>query len=356
MLHTGLIRPAILALAVALFTGCSAQRSPLTAPEGIARTPAPGSNSVVLLEDLAGRRVFPADDAWNLDASQAPVDPNSQAFIDWISGRTPENPTAVTKAQAYFGQPPFGIPYVCVSGDQPLLPVTFVDWPNESDAGAPDRPPGYPIPEEAKLLPGYIEGNVPGGGTYGDRHLIVIDRDNGLLFETYATRWNEAAGRWEAGSGAVFDLARGSTRPEGWTSSNEAGIALFPGLVRYDEASGDDDIPHAFNCSLRGVNGSIWPASHTAGATPGAPPLGTRLRLKASVDLSGYAPEIQRIFHAMQTHGLIVVGSGGCDLAVAGTMDLRWDSKVIYQAFATITADDFEVVQLGWGQPAQDRP
>jgi len=349
LIRTGLIHATTLALL--LLTGCSAQKSAVTAPGRIGPAPVLPSPGVVLLEDLSGRQIFPAGDAWNLDASQAPVDSNSQVYIDWISRRTTENPTAVVKAEAYFGQPPFGIPYVCVSGDQPLLPVTILYWPAESDSGAPGRPPGYPIPEEAKYLPGYIEGNVPGGGIAGDRHLIVVDRDNGLLFESWATRWNEGAQRWEIGSGAVFDLAVGSSRPPGLTSANESGLALFPGLVRFDEASGSGEITHAFCASLRGTNGHVWPASHTANHTAGAPPLGTRLRLKASVDLSGYAPSIQRIFRAMQTYGLLVIGNGDCDLVVGGTMDPRWDSRIIYQAFATITADDFEVVQLGWGRP-----
>ena len=132
--RTGLIGTT--ALTLALLLGCSARRPAVTAPE---------SGAVVLLEDLDGLQIFPASDAWNLDASQAPVDPSSQAYIDWISGRTAQNPTAVTTLGAYFGPPPWGIPYVVVSGTQPLLPVAFVTYPGESDAGAPGRPTGYPI-------------------------------------------------------------------------------------------------------------------------------------------------------------------------------------------------------------------
>jgi hypothetical protein len=310
---------------------------------------------VVLLEDLTDLQIFPAADAWNLDASQAPVDTNSQVYIDWISGRAAENPRPEVNLQAYFGPPPWGIPYVVVPGTQPLEPVAFVMYPAESDVGAPGRPVGYPIPEEAKSQPGYIEGNEPGdipSPMYGDRHLIVVDRDNGLLFETWATRWNASEARWEAGSGATFDLATGgSARPDGWTSADAAGLAILPGLVRYDEAYGPGEITHAFRCNLWGVNGRVWPASHFAGAVPGAPPLGTRLRLKDSVDLLGYRPEIQRIFRAMKTYGLIVADMGGSDFAVTGTMDPRWDSTVINPAFGSLSADDFDVVQLGWGQP-----
>jgi hypothetical protein len=347
--HTGLIH--MTALALVLLTGCSAQKPAVTAPSGLDEAPPPPTPGVVLLEDLDGSRIRLQSGVWNADVSRAPVDSNSQAYIDWISRRTAENPKAVCKAQAYFGPPPWGLPYVCVSGTQPLQRVAFVGYPAESDSGAPGRPAGYPIPAEAKSLRGYIEGGAPGGGTTGDRHLIIIDRDNRLLFETWGTRWNESAGRWEAGSGVAFDLDQDSGRPNGWCSANESGLAILPGLVRYDEASGTEEIRHAFGCNLGATNGHVWPASHTSGSVTGAPPLGTRLRLRASLDLSGRAPQIQRIFRAMQTHGLIVVGAGGCDLAVHGTMDPRWDSRIINPAFATITADDFEVVKLGWGRP-----
>ncbi len=347
--RTGLI--SALALALVLSAGCSSQPSAITAPLEAAAAPDPGHSGVVLLEDFAGRQIFPASDGWNLDASQAPVDSNSQAYIDLISRRTAQNPGGVCRLSARFGPPPWGIPYVGVSGKQALLPVTF-DNSIQSDPAAPGRPVGYPIPEEAKLLPSYLEGNLPGGGTAGDRHMIVVDRDNGLLFETWATRWNADAGRWEAGSGATFSLSAGAVRPHGWTSADAAGLAIFPGLVRYDEAYGEGEITHAFRTTCPFVYEHVWPASHTeAGGVIGAPPLGARLRLKASVDLSGYAPQIQRIFRAMQKYGLIIADSGGDGLGVTGTMDARWNGNLLNPAFGSLTADDFEVVQLGWGQP-----
>ncbi len=341
------LAPVPLVFALALSAGCSKHGSTVTAPPAL--DPAPGGTTagVVLLEDFTARQVFPADNWWNLDVSAAPVDPGSQALIDWISGRTPQNPGAVRRLHPDFGPPPYGIPYVGVSGTQPLVPVTFVDYPDESDAGAPGRPAGYPIPDEAKTLPDYIEGGVPGGGSDGDRHLIVVDRDHGLLFETWATRWNAAQSRWEAGSGAVFDLAANGRRPEGWTSADAAGLAIFPGLVRADEVLGNGEIRHAFRFTTRATNGHVWPASHSAGSTAGAPPMGARLRLKASKDISGYAVEVQKIFRAMKTYGLILADNGS-DMYVTGTMDARWDNDVLNPAFASLTADDFEVVQLGW--------
>ncbi len=193
------------------------------------------SAAPVLLEDLTGRQVFPTTNWWNLDVSSAPLDPQSAAYIDWISNRTPSNPTATRRLHPDFGPPPYGIPYVVVDGSQPRVPVTF-EYDDESDTGIPGLA-GYPIPDEARTMPNYIEGGVPGGGGSGDRHLLMIDRDRWLLYELFATRWNAAAGRWDAGSGAIFNLATNERRPETWTSADAAGLAIFPGLVRYDEVS-----------------------------------------------------------------------------------------------------------------------
>lgn len=306
--------------------------------------------AAVLNEDFTSRQVFPVDNWWNLDVTGAPVDPNSPALIDWISGRTPANPTATRRLHPDFGPPPYGIPYVGVSGTDPLLPVTFVLYGSQSDAGAPGRPPGYPIPIEARTMANYIEGGVPGGGSSGDRHLILIDRDNWLLFETWATRWNSSLNRWEAGSGAVFNLATNDRRPDTWTSADAAGLAIFPGLIRRDELVGPGEIEHAFRFTTRATNGYVWPASHEAGDTPGAPPMGTRLRMKATTDISGYPPELQKIFRAMKTYGLILADNGS-DMYIQGTMDPDWDNDSLNPAFHGLYADDFEVIQLGWDPP-----
>jgi hypothetical protein len=299
----------------------------------------------VVNEPLTGRQVFPPSNWWNLDVSGAPVDPQSSAIIGWISGRN-TNPSAITRLHPDFGPHPYGIPYVVVSGDQQRVPLTFVEYGNESDAGAAGLP-GYPIPDEARTHSNYIEGGVAGGGTSGDRHLLLIDRDRWLLYESYATRWNATESRWEAGSGAVFNLAQNERRPEGWTSADAAGLAIFPGLVRYDEAFGSAEITHSFRVTTRATNGYVWPASHRAGSTSGAPPMGARLRLKASVNISGFTPELQRVFRAMKRHGLIVADNGS-DMYISGTMDARWNNSVLNPAFRALTADDFEVIELGW--------
>ncbi len=327
--------------------GCSHETAPFRAVPEEDGTPVAVHLGAVLNEDFTGRQVFPADNWWNLDISSAPVDPASEDLIDWISGRSPSDPLAVRPLHPDFGPPPYGMPYIGVPGDQTLLSMTFVDYPDESDVGAPGRPPGYPVPLEARTLPNYIEGGVPGGGTDGDRHMILIDRDHWLLFETWATHWNAALSRWEAGSGAAWNLSSNARRPEGWTSADAAGLAIFPGLIRYDEAFGIGPIRHAFRFTTRATNGYVWPASHAAGDDPDAPPMGARLRLKASTDLSGYTPEVRRIFQAMKTYGLIVADNGA-DMYIQGTMDARWDNDVLNPAFATLTADNFEVIVLGW--------
>lgn len=339
------LRCSVLAFA-GLIAGCG------NGPLGSSERPAPPDAGVLLGDPLGGRQLFPADNWWNLEVTDAPVDPRSSAIVDWISGRTPSDPGAARRMHPDFGPPPYGIPYIGVGGDQPRSAVTFVLYGDESDAGAPGLP-GYPIPVQARTMPGWIEGAVPGGGTDGDRHLLVVDRDRWLLYELWAARWNGGAGRWEAGSGAVFDLASNARRPAGWTSADAAGLAILPGLVRWDEAAGPGEIAHAFRFTARATNGFVWPASHAAGSDPEAPPLGTRLRLRASVDRSAFPADVQRIFRAMQRHGLILADNGA-DLFVTGTMDARWDNDVLNPAFRAITADDFEVIQLGWNPTSAD--
>lgn len=310
--------------------------------------------ATVLLESLNGRQVLPTNNWWNLDISEAPADPRSAQLIAWISGRTGGNTTATRSLHPDFGPPPYGIPYVVVDGSQPRVPVTFVSYGGESDS-AYGSLPGYPIPNEARSQPNYIEGSVPGGGTSGDRHLLVIDRDRWLLYETFATRWNASLSRWEAGSGAIFNLSTNDRRPEGWTSADAAGLAILPGLVRYDEVFGSAEITHAFRVTTRATNGYVWPASHAAGSNASAPPMGARLRLKAGRDISGFRPELQRIFRAMQRYGLIVADNGS-DMYISGTMDPRWNNDVLNPAFRALTADDFEVIDLGWGQRRLPNP
>jgi hypothetical protein len=292
--------------------------------------------------------LFPADNWWNLDVSQAPVDPSSAPYIAFVGAGRGMHPDFGGDGAPF--PEIYGMVYVTVPGDQPLEPVTF-DYADESDPGAPGRPPGYPIPVEARTQPKWIEGGYPGSaGTAGDRHMLLVDRDHRLLFETWDTRFDSVSGRWEAGSGAVFPLDSNVRRPDGWTSADAAGLAILPGLVRYDEVFGPDPIRHAFRVTVRSTNGKVWPASHRAGNTAGALPMGARLRLKGSKEISGFPEPARKIFQAMKTYGLIVADNGS-DLYVQGAYDTRWDNDVLNPAFAAVKGSDFEVVQLGWKPP-----
>ena len=194
----------------------------------------------VLLEPLAGRQVFPATNWWNQDISAAPVDARSDQLIDWISGRTTPGSTAVRRLHPDFGPPPYGIPYVVVAGSQPRVPVTF-GYDDESDTGAPGLP-GYPIPDEARTTPNYIEGGAagrrvvrrPASARHRPRPLAAVRDVRDAL---------ERRGR-PLGCGLRRDLRsrrRNARRPEGWTSADAAGLAIFPGLVRYDEVAARRD-------------------------------------------------------------------------------------------------------------------
>jgi hypothetical protein len=294
--------------------------------------------------------LFPADNWWNQDISSAPVDARSGQFIAFINnGGTRRLHPDFGGYESPGSQNIYGFPYIVVSGDQPKVAVQF-HYADESDGvdhATGVSFPFYPIPEEAKTQPYWIEGGPPGSaGVGGDRHILIVDRDNRHLYELFALAWNGT--QWTAGSGAFFDLDSNARRPDGWTSADAAGLAILPGLVRYDEAFGADEIRHAFRVTVRATNNFyVWPASHRAGSNTSALPLGARLRLKSTVNLSPFPPEIQRIFRAMQRYGLIVADNGS-DMYISGAFDPRWNNNVLNPAFRALNANDFEVIELGW--------
>lgn len=304
--------------------------------------------------------LFPADNWWNADVSAAPVDPQSSAYIAFIGANRRLHPDFGGTA-APGSTEIYGIPYAVVDGAQPKVAVTF-DYADESDGGGV---PFYPLPAQAITQPHWVEGGAPAAvdqRSQSDRHLLVVDCAHRHLYELYNVWYDTALARWYAGSGAVFDLDANDRRPDGWTSADAAGLAILPGLVRYDEAWNPAvaDIGHALRVTVRATNGYVYPASHRAGATPGALPMGARLRLKASVGgqdpaLRTADPNVRKIFRAMQRHGLIVADNGS-DLYVTGTFDVRWDNDVLNPAFALLAAGDFDVIALGWKPPAPPPP
>ena len=293
--------------------------------------------------------LFPADNWWNQDISGAPVDARSAQFISFINNGGTRRLHPDFGGQASPGSIEiFGFPYAVVTAAQPRRAVQF-EFADESDGvdhTTGQSFPFYPIPDEAITQPYWIEGGFPGSSIVGgDRHMLIVDRDRRHLYELFDLRWNGT--QWTAGSGAFFDLNTNNRRPEGWTSADAAGLAILPGLVRYDETFGADEIRHAFRVTVRATNGFVWPSSHRAGSNAQALPMGARLRLKASKDLSGYTPEIRRIFRAMQRYGLIVADNGS-DMYISGVFDTRWNNDVLNPAFRSLTANDFDVIELGW--------
>jgi uncharacterized protein (TIGR03437 family) len=201
-----------------------------------------------------------------------------------------------------------------VPGDQPRLPVRF-RYADESDPGP------YPIPTNPA-----IEG---GAAASGDRHILMVDRDNCKLYELFAAA-RESGGAWQAGSGAIFDLRSHALRPAGWTSADAAGLPILAGLVRYDEvASGE--IRHAIRFTAPATRRAyIWPARHYASSRTGLeyPPMGQRFRLRADYDISGFPREVQVILRALQRYGLILADNGS-PWFLTGVPDDRWDNLVM---------------------------
>ncbi len=290
---------------------------------GVLPTPAPQVGPMAPL----GFRPFPATDPWNTSVADAPVDPASGTLIASIGA----SDTLHMDFGADWDGGPFGIPYVVVPPGQPMVPVTFA-YDDESDPGP------YPIPRDAP-----IEG---GAGSDGDRHVLVVDAGTHLLYELYDAR-PQPDGSWRAGSGAVFDLDAGTTRPAGWTSADAAGLPILPGLVRYDEVAAGH-IDHAIRFTVdRTRRAYVPPARHFASddPDPALPPMGMRVRLRADFDVSGYPEQARVILRAMQTYGMILADNGS-DWYVSGTPDARWDDDQL-NTLKDVPGSAFEVVRMG---------
>jgi len=226
---------------------------------------------------------------------------------------------------------PIGIPYVVVTGTQKKVPVAFTDA-DESDPGP------YPIPADAP-----IEGGPNGDG---DRHVLVLDRDNWILYEIF-NAFPERNGAWKADSGAVWDLKRNQVRPDRWTSADAAGLPILPGLVRYDEVVGAQAVEHALRFTLaKSRRAYVPPASHWASDSfdETLPPMGMRVRLKAGYDISGFAPQVQVILRALKKYGMILADNGS-DNFLSGAPDPRWDPDILRQ-LKRVTTKDLEVIEM----------
>jgi hypothetical protein len=277
---------------------------------------------------LNGFLPFPADNAWNQDVSTSPVDPNSAKIINFIGSTTTLHPDF--GSGLYAGQT-IGIPYIVVSRS-PFVGIHYTAYGSESDPGP------MPVPTNAP-----IEGYPKPGN--GDRHVLVLDRDNCWLYELYSS-YLQKNGSWNAASGAVWDLLNNEQRPYTWTSADAAGLPVFAGLARYDEvASGQ--IHHALRFTLPySRNAFTPPASHWAGnsTSPYAAPMGMRVRLKASYDISSFPPQAQVVLAALKKYGMIMADNGS-SLYISGDPDNRWDNNDL-GSLKHVPASAFEVLLI----------
>lgn len=272
--------------------------------------------------------LFPADNIWNTPVDNLPVHPSSDTYINTIGRTKTFHPDF---GSGIWDGGPIGIPYNIVPGTQTKVNISFY-YPDESDSGP------YPIPANP-----LIEG---GPNATGDRHILVLDRDNCLLYEVYDA-WPNNNGGWDAGSGAIYNLNSHALRPAGWTSADAAGLPILPGLVRYDEILAGE-INHAIRFTVPQTRRAyVWPARHYASILTGAqyPPMGQRFRLKANFDISGFDPTVQIILRAMKKYGIILADNGSAWF-FSGVPDSRWNDDTLVTQFRQITGDNFEAVDV----------
>src|SRR5580698_3487988 len=288
---------------------------------------------------LDGFRPFPASNAWNQDISAASVDPNSDSYINFIGTTVPLHPDFGSgEYQGSF----IGIPYSIVDSSQAPVNILFNAYGDESDPGP------MPIPANAN-----IEG-YPNPGN-GDRHVLVLDDNNCWLYELYGSSVN-TDGSWNAASAAVWDLLDYTQRPLTWTSADAAGLPIFPGLIRYDEAA-SGQIAHAIRFTLQHSSAAfVLPATHWASNSSAqfAAPMGMRLRLKSSFDISSFSATNQVILTALKQYGMIMADNGS-SMYISGAPDDRWSNDDLHN-LTTLTASDFEVVTLGTVYTAANLP
>jgi PKD repeat protein len=274
---------------------------------------------------VSGVQVFPSDHIWNVPVDNLPVDSRSADYVSTIGSSKNLHPDF---GSGLYAGAPMGIPYNLVNNTIPKKYVTF-DYADESDAGP------YPIPPNP-----LIEGD---GGSTGDRHLLMIQQDEKKLYELYAAE-KQPDGSWHAGSGAIFDLTGYELRPKGWTSTDAAGLAVLPALVRYEEVAAGE-ITHAIRFTVPQTQKAyIWPARHYASSMTGLqyPPMGQRFRLKASFDTSGYPYQARVILEALKKYGMILSDNGGAWF-ITGAPDDHWNNDQLH-TLQQVKGSDFEAV------------
>ncbi len=268
--------------------------------------------------------VFPAGNAWNQRVDSLPVAANSAQLIQSIGVG---NGMHADFGSGLWDGGPIGIPFDVVSKKTPRSRVAF-GYADESDKV------GYPIPKTV-----HIEG---GPKSQGDRHALLLDKDACKLYELFAL--SPKGGGWSAGSGAVWSLRSNALRPAGWTSADAAGLPIFPGLARYDEVA-RGVIDHALRFTASQTRRQyVFPARHYASSSddPTLPPMGLRVRLKASVEISGYPKQARVVLQALKTYGMILADNGS-NWYISGAPSPKWSNDQLH-TLGRITGADFEVV------------
>jgi hypothetical protein len=280
--------------------------------------------------------VFPSEDAWNTDISDAPVDADWTARLQNLVGDVNLHPDYGSD-----GDTLYGIPFNVVPEDQPLVPVTFDWYPEESDEGP------YPFPGLETAL---VEGFSP-EACDGDCHLLVVQQGSCMLYEGYACEHRDDG--WHCGNGAKWDLTRVSygQRPRGYTSADAAGLAILPGLVRYDEVR-SGEMRHAIRFTTHCTRANfVAPATHLAvpgscdGDDPDAPPMGLRVRLRADFDIASFSESAQVVLTAMKRYGMILADNGS-DFYFQGEAHSGWNEDDI-EPLKDVPASAFEAIVPG---------
>ena len=280
------------------------------------------------LPDASSCPVFPADNHWNQRVDSLPVAGNSDTIIASIGRDVGLHPDF---GSGLWNGSPIGIPTTVVPGSQTKTRVSFL-YADESDPGP------YPIPSNVK-----IEGG-------SDRHALIVDRDNCVLYELYALA--KKGKRWKAGSGAIWNLRSNALRPADWTSADAAGLPILPGLARYDEFE-RGVIDHALRFTVeRTKREYVYPARHYASSLTDAslPPMGLRVRLRASFDTSGFPPQARVVLKALERYGMMVADNGS-NWFITGAPDPRWSNDDLH-TLGQIKGSDFEVVDTSSLQPS----
>jgi len=286
-----------------------------------------GSAQALRLPAAPGCPIFPANNPWNERVDTLPVAADSAQLIASIGLDTGLHPDF---GSGLYDGSRIGIPFDVVSKSTPRSHMSF-DYGDESDHVA------YPIPKNV-----HIEGG-------SDRHAILVDRSTCRLYELFALQRTSSG--WHAGSGATWSLRSNHLRPAGWTSADAAGLPIFPGLARYDEVA-RGVIDHALRfTAARTRRAYVYPARHYASSSddPSLPPMGLRLRLKASVDISGFPRQARVVLQALKTYGMILADNGS-SWYITGAPSPGWSNDDLH-TLGRITGSDFEVVDTSSLQP-----